>query len=232
VNAQKEKIIPLIRTVEKKGEYARRKHRSPACVSMWIAEGKISPAALIGDGVRARIWVEQADADLVAALEPSQQFSREFAANTRSTLLPLSPAPASDDRDQATANPQATLGGASERERDMARRSKADADRAEHEAEGARRKLLVDEGRYVVAEAAAREWRHELSKLISEIETFLSATLAKKIAEKHGLDRKALTVEMREEFRVFRGGISEDARGRREAIEAEAVSAAAAEGTA
>jgi len=61
----------------------------------------------------------------------------------------------------------------------MARRAKADADRAEYEAEAARRKLMVDEGRYVVAEDAARAWTRELTKLISDVETFLSTTLAR-----------------------------------------------------
>jgi len=48
---------------------------------------------LIGTGMRARVWVERADADLVASLNPSQQYSREFAANARSSCLPLSTAP-------------------------------------------------------------------------------------------------------------------------------------------
>jgi hypothetical protein len=105
-----------------------------------------------------------------------------------------------------------------EREADLARRSKADADRAEHDAEAARRKLLVDEGKYVVAEDAARAWGRELAKLMSETETFLFSKLSRQIAEKHGLDWKAVAVEMREAFRQFRAGASEDARARREAL--------------
>ena len=35
--------------------------------------GKISARALVGTGVRARIWVEQADLDLLLNLEPAQQ---------------------------------------------------------------------------------------------------------------------------------------------------------------
>ncbi|WP_461327695.1 hypothetical protein [Bradyrhizobium huanghuaihaiense] len=64
-----------------KGDYARRKHRSPACVSGWIKAGKISAAALVGDGQAAKIWVEQADADLAASLHPSQQWAQEHPAN-------------------------------------------------------------------------------------------------------------------------------------------------------
>jgi hypothetical protein len=203
-----------VRTVETKGEFARRKHRSPACVSAWIADGKITRAALVGNGMRARIWVEQAEADLAASLNPSQQWHHEFPANAATSPLPISPAvplvePPANIPQAAPLPPSA-----------LARRIKADADRAEHEAEVSRRKLLVDEGRYIVAEDAAREWARELAKLISEIETFLSTTLAKGLAEKHGLDWKALTTEMREAFRQFRASVSDDARARREAIEA------------
>jgi hypothetical protein len=214
-----------VRTVETKGQFARRKNRTPSAVSNWISLGKISPAALVGKGNAARIWVEQAEADLTASLDPSQQFANPHPANMRTTFLPLSTAqPAAIDVERPAAKvPSATsgTGAASELEYDLARRRKADADRAEHEAEGARRKLLVDEGRYVVAEDAAREWTRVLTKLISDIETFLSTTLARHLAEKHGLDWKALTVEIREKFRLFRGGISADARTRRETIEAE-----------
>ncbi|KWV54326.1 hypothetical protein AS156_00945 [Bradyrhizobium macuxiense] len=70
-----------MRTIRTKGEYARLKSRSPQAVTKWIATGKISKAAIIGDGPRARIWVEQADADLAANLDPSQQWSQEVPAN-------------------------------------------------------------------------------------------------------------------------------------------------------
>jgi hypothetical protein len=162
--------------------------------------------------MRARIWVEQAEADLAASLSPSQQWHHEFPANATTSPLPIvAAAPEQPQNSPAPLQPS-----------DLARRIKADADRAEYEAEVSRRRLLVDEGHYVVAEDTVREWGRELAKLIGEIETFLSTTLAKSLAEKHGLDWKTLTVEMREKFRVFRGGISEDARTRREAIEAEA----------
>ncbi|MHC2334700.1 hypothetical protein [Bradyrhizobium sp. USDA 4454] len=70
-----------MRTVVTKGAYAKRKSRSPQAVSAWIADGKISKAAIIGEGHRARIWVEQADADLKANLNPSQQWSQAVPAN-------------------------------------------------------------------------------------------------------------------------------------------------------
>lgn len=207
-----------MKTIVTKGEFARRKNRGPSAVSNWINSGKISPDALIGKGNAARIWLERAEADLAASLDLSQQLVQA------SPILPgaVSPqiTPDLPERASAPATPRpATSSLPSERELDLGRRAKADADRAEHDAEAARRKLLVDEGKYIVAEDAARIWGRELAKLMSEIETFMSSTLSRELAERHGLDWKALTVEMREAFRKFRTGVSEDARGRREALE-------------
>lgn len=53
-------------TLISKGELARILDRSPAAVSNWISTGRISPAAIIGSGQRARLWVEQVERDLAA----------------------------------------------------------------------------------------------------------------------------------------------------------------------
>lgn len=212
-----------VKTVVSKGEFARRKNRGASAVSNWIAAGKISEAALIGKGNAAKIWVEQAEADLAASLDPSQQAIQLAPILPTSPqmdrMLPLGPPEAEqggDARPTAQSQPQRAL--LTDREADLARRAKADANRAEHDAEASRRKLLVDEGKYVVAEDAARAWGRELAKLISETETFLFSKLARQIAEQYGLDFKALAVEVREAFRQFRAGASEDARTRRDRL--------------
>jgi hypothetical protein len=64
-----------------KREFARFKRRSPACVSHWLKHGHISGAALIGQGRRARIWVERAEFDLQRSLDVSQQFAQRVPAN-------------------------------------------------------------------------------------------------------------------------------------------------------
>lgn len=56
-----------------KGEYARLCGVTPGRVSQWISEGKISREALDGDGVRARIIVTVADAQLKRNLDISQR---------------------------------------------------------------------------------------------------------------------------------------------------------------
>lgn len=209
-----------MKTVVSKGEFARRKSRGPSAVSNWIAAGKISAAALIGKGNAAKIWVEQAERDLAASLDPSQQVIQA------APILPQAPAVlpdlplvarADDAAPTAGAGPASRPAGATDREMDLARRTKADADRAELELENARRKMAVDEGRYVVAEDAARAWGKELARFIADTETFLSSTLARDLAATHSLDWKALSVEIRERFRAFRSETSEEARARREA---------------
>ena len=62
-----------MKTLVTKAQYAALKGRRASSVSNWIRWGKISKRALVGDGVRARIWVEQADRDLLLTLDPSQQ---------------------------------------------------------------------------------------------------------------------------------------------------------------
>src|SRR4051812_10129499 len=109
-----------------------RQKRKPSAISNWIAAGKISKAALIGEGVRAHIWLEQALRDLQLNLDPGQQSAQRV------------PVTADDGRHYQP--PLIT----NVEDDDLRRRRKADADRAEHDAEAARRKLLVDEGKYVV----------------------------------------------------------------------------------
>ena len=67
-----------MRTIMSKSRYAKSKGRSLSALSHWIATGKISRAALLGEGVRARIWVEQADANLERNLDPNQQYYQEY----------------------------------------------------------------------------------------------------------------------------------------------------------
>lgn len=199
-----------MKTIITKGEFAARQKRSPACVSNWIAEGKISKEALIGDGVRARIWLERALSDLTANLDPSQQVSQS---------RPIQVAMALSDTSSAGNEPaeparQFEL----ERQRDLARRTKADADRAEHDAEAAKRRNALDEGKYLLAEEAARIWGRELAEFLAKADTFIANSLARKLAENHDLDWKELSAEMREMWRQFRADAANDARERREKL--------------
>lgn len=200
-----------------KAQFADRMKRSRSCVSNWIATGKISREALIGEGREALIWFERAKADLSERLDPSQQAIQLCPIDAVGEAAPLpmlhpeAPSSAAQER----------VAYQSDRERDLARRAKADADRAEHDAEAARRKLALDEGRYVLAEEAAAVWGREMSKHLAETEGFIGMTLPQLIAERHNLDWKILAAEMRGDYRDFRTKVSGDARSRREALEQE-----------
>ena len=59
--------------LETKTAFAKRCNVTPGRVSQWIAEGKISPASIEGDGRRAKIRVMNALTDLQRNLDPSQR---------------------------------------------------------------------------------------------------------------------------------------------------------------
>jgi hypothetical protein len=203
-----------MQTIVTKGEYAALKGRAPSAISNWIAEGKISADALIGQGVRARIWVERADADLARSLDPAQQAAQDRPVGIGSPVhpaLPETPRPASAPpalpaSGQAPAYPTPI-----EADDDLRRRRKADADRAEAEAEQARRKLNVDAGRWIEASAATREFAQQVAKLIADTETFLAGPLARQLADAHSLDWKALSVEIRAAWRKQRESAADEA---------------------
>lgn len=180
-----------LRTILTKGEFAKRKHRSPACVSNWLAEGKISQAALVGEGHRARIWLEQAEADLAASLSPNQQWSKDFPANERTSLFPAS--------DTTAPEPVPV----SDLELDRARRAKADADKAEYDAEVVRRRLLLDNGRFVLTRDVVAQTGKITTRMMTFFENAL-VELAAAIASKYSLPQRDVLHVLREEFRKIR----------------------------
>lgn len=189
-----------MQTLVSKIEFAKLKNRDKSAVSRWIAEGKISRAAIIGEGLRARIWVERAEADLAIGLDPAQQSAQERPI-VPSQAPPPEPGAALVGAASAAAGapqPQDAIND------DLARKRRADADRAEHDAEAARRKNAVDEGRWIEAADARRAWGQELSRLIADQETFLGNALAHELADRYGLDWKQLSVEIRSAFRSYR----------------------------
>lgn len=182
-----------MKTIITKGEFAERKGRKPSAVSNWIADGRITPAALVGSGVRARIWVEQAERDLARNLDPSQQIAQD---------RPVSmTAPAGGTAPEA---PAAPLPAPAEDE-DLRRRRRADAESAEHQAELLRMKRERESGRWVEAADAQKRFSAELVKFVTEVETWAAQKLARALAEKHGLDWRTVSADVRASWREFRG---------------------------
>jgi hypothetical protein len=187
----------MLRTLETKGEFARRKHRAASCVSGWISAGRISSAAIIGTGQRALIWVERAEADLAAELIPGQQQAQVFPANERTPVDEAAQA-SEDGCDGSPAMPIT-----SDLEIDRARRAKADANRAEHDAEAARRKLALDAGRYVDAAEAGAQVAMTTAETVNLISGALP-NLAAALSERFQLPQKDVLRLLRDEFRNAR----------------------------
>lgn len=166
------------RTICSKSEFARARGRSPKQVTDWLQRGIITPAALVGEGHRARIWVEQADRDIAAHMRPGSAAQLDTGA----------PTPVADSEDAKL----------------LRRRRKADAEHAEMRAEQARRQLAADDGRWIEREAAERAWAKQLQEIISRIEVWASSTLPQDIAADIGGDWKLIASSVRKSFRQHR----------------------------
>ncbi len=185
-----------MRTVLTKAEFAQRKGRSPSALSHWIAEGKITPSALIGKGVRAKIWLEQAERDLEASLDLGQQLAQQEPA------IPLL-----NREDRPAASPSY-----SERER-AARATKAEEDALTAQLRNAR-----EEGRWIDAHQAQLAWSRRLAGVFADLDSFLTGPLARELAEAHRLDFKALAVEIRDIARRHRTKIADQAADERSTL--------------
>lgn len=166
----------LNRTIVSKSEFAALKKRAKSAVSNWIAEGKLTGASLVGSGVRAKIWLERAEAELAGTLAESQQ------------VIQAAPANAATPADGDT----------------LKLRREADTSRAQTEAELSKLKLAREEGRWIEAHRAQQDWGKQLAGLVAETESFIVNRLAREIAEAHGLDWKLLAITSRDKYRQFR----------------------------
>ena len=198
-----------MKTIITKGEFAAMKGRKPSAISNWIADGKITPAALVGTGVRAKIWVEQAERDLARNLNPSQQIAQD---------RPISlTAPAAGEAPAAPLAPTAPPASpvVSEDE-DLRRRRRADADNAEHQAELSRLKREAAAGQWVEAAGVRKAFAKELAEFMTKVEMWAGQKLAHALAEQHGLDWRTVAAEIRAHWREFRGEAADEAERREE----------------
>lgn len=192
-----------MRTIVSKGEFAARMKRAPSAISNWIADGRITPAAIMGTGVRAKIWVEQAERDLARNLDPGQQLSQERPIGAAPvTAVPVTPG-AGDLVPPETGEDE-----------DLRRRRKADADRAEREAEMAKLRTEREHGRWVDAAEAKRAWGKELSELMTEIETFVTSTLPRAIGEQFNLEPREVAAHVIALWRERRAKVADEAAAR------------------
>jgi hypothetical protein len=171
-----------------KGDFAALIKVSAGRVSQYIAEGKLTGAALVGEGPRAKINVPIALSQLGKSLDPVQLSAQQRPA------LPL---------EQAAAVTPTTSGPATVPiDGDQARFNRARADKQEIEAEQARRSLDEERGRYVLAEAAQREWTRQTAALIQAQHEW-HRDVALILGSELGADPKLVATILRREFRSF-----------------------------
>ncbi len=167
-----------------KSKFAEMVGRTPARVSQWVTEGKLS-GALVGAGRAAQIDVDVALAQLGLTLDLSQQLALAApilaAAPMPSAALPLDPVAQNDQQ----------------------RLLKAKADR--EELARAREQAEAEElsGNWLVTADAEAVWTAELTRLRATIESWLgsdAAAACRALAASGTADERAFAVALRKGF--------------------------------
>lgn len=200
-----------------KGEFARRRNVSPGRVSQWISEGKISGAALVGEGRSARIRESIAVQQLRGKLEPMQMTgnglsTRLDAPPPTADVLPLAPAAAPSGAGSA-APPSAPLAGDTVEDKIKAARLEL----LERQNREKAREEAVRAGSLTDIEIATKVAGREASRLISLFEGALS-NFATAIAAEFKLPQRDVLHQLRGEFRKFRADAAAAARKEAEAL--------------
>ena len=172
-----------------KGDFARLINVSPGRVSQMIAEGKIGPDALVGEGRYAKVRVEAAKRAIAATTDIGQRFG-----NGLGTLLnPTTPAPAA---------PRETVDPIADAIKQQRLRS------LELANERAAEDRLAERGRYVRADHA----KAALTKMAQAILTVFEGglgDLATAISAEHGIPARDVLHQLRAGFREVRARSAE-----------------------
>jgi hypothetical protein len=190
-------------TVVDKSRFAEMIGRSAGRISQLIAEGKISGAALIGEGRSAKICVSEALRQLNLTLHPGQQLGQGRPIPTMATA-PQPQAAAPQQQFPLRAPP-------TEAEDAQQRYNMARAEKAEHEAAEMRAKAAVRSGHWVEASAAAAAFARQLREFLAAVDAALPR-MAEQLAADLGIEAKAATVILRQYWREFRTTSSAEAR--------------------
>lgn len=183
-------------------------------VSQWVSEGKLD-GCFQGGGTARRFDLAKCAAALGKKLEPGQMMGNGAETRKRiSSLLNLQPA--DNDGDDAAADPVPTArpsqsrgSGASELGReDPDRYELARIQKAEEEARRLRRQNAQEEGTFVLASEVARDVARRMAQEIAEVDTVLREA-ARRIADRMGVDYKAVRLVLMETWREHRATRSE-----------------------
>ena len=170
-------------TIVSKSEFAAMKKRGPSAISNWIAAGRITAAALVGSGARARIWVEQAELDLSRRLDPGQQEAQAHPAIPANGTV--APRPSDETDDMVDEIRQARL----EQLRHQNRKLEEDA--------------AARAGRYVLASDARREMGRSFGTLM-ELWEFWTQELCQALAGRFKIPLRDLQYETSRRSRDLR----------------------------
>lgn len=201
-----------------KAEFARRRNVTPGRVSQWISAGKISGAALVGEGRNAQIDEAIACEQLRRSLDPLQMAGNGLTTQLRApaaavaSVLPFEqPSPAASSA-LPTAPPDQvdTIEDRIKRQR-LEQIERQNRNEARDEAERA--------GRLTDAAIAKQVMGREISKLLTMFEGSLS-DFATAISAQFKLPQRDVLHLLRGEFRKFRAETAADARARADALPA------------
>jgi len=183
--------------VVSKGEFARIINVSAGRVSQMLAEGKIGPDALVGQGRSARIRADLARLQISARTDIGQRLGNGLGTQLE---LPTTELPPGQTRALAPSSDPTTDAIKRERLRGLQLQN-----------ERAAEERLAEQGRYVRADQTKAAMTRMAASMLTVFEGGL-ADLAAALAAKHSLVQRDVLHLMRTEFRTIRAKAAEAAR--------------------
>lgn len=203
--------------VVSKGAFAHLCGVSPGRVSQWLSEGKISGAALVGEGPKAQIRVSVAAQQLDRRLDTGQRFGNGLGTRLPLDLAPPPPrAPADSSPPQppgASTAPPALAAAESVTDK-IALAKLEQLERANRE--GARQEAIAA-GRLTDANDVKQLVGREISRLLTRFEGAL-ADFASALAAKFQIPQRDALHLLRAEFNRARAGLAAESRAAAEAM--------------
>lgn len=187
-----------------KSEFAALRGVSPGRVSQWLAEGKIKPDALVGEGRGAKINVEIATRHLQESLDPNQRFGLNGISTKLDLAPPSAPAKPTPAKTVAAPPPQPIEPAAQSVEDQIKREKLRQAQLATARAEEQDR---LSRGVYILAAEARDETTKVASRMVDSFDGAIP-DIAAAIAAKWQLPARDVTHLLRAEFRKMRGRLA------------------------
>ncbi|WP_210268605.1 hypothetical protein [Oricola thermophila] len=202
-----------------KGEYAARRGVTPARISQYIADGKIGPSALKGEGRSARIIVEIADRHLAQRLDASQALGANGAMSRAVNETPQPDRPAPHPPAGCDGDLQRRPAGVAETETEAALRVAAQekAEQAKLLTAKMRRQEALETGRYILAADARAQIARATSAAFRVMEAGIR-NMAADLAAQFELSEAEVSHALVKSFRAVRERAAADFKAQAEAL--------------